>query len=165
MIKKRGFTLIELLVVIAIIGLLSSIVLVGLKGVRERAEDAKTVREVEEITKALMLYAADHDGNYPLPGASPQCLGIGPDATCQYIHYSAGVQSGGGNDWLNGEIDDYISPIPHPKTCGDYNSYVYYYTGYIVWPFKTSAVTCPGEAHINIDDCDRQWCWQQLPSL
>ena len=166
MIKKRGFTLIELLVVIAIIGLLSSIVLVGLKGVRERAEDAKIVQEVEEIAKALMLYATDHDGNYPyVDGFITHCLGNRLGISCSAINKYGGVISPDGNDSINSAVNDYISTIPYPKACDLYNRYLYdQITLEIGWPLSDTA-RCLGAVHINADPCGRWWCWQKLPSL
>jgi len=62
---KRGFTLIELLVVIAIIGILASIVLASLNSARKKARDARREADVNQIQKALELYAQDHSGQYP----------------------------------------------------------------------------------------------------
>ena len=63
--KTRGFTLIELLVVIAIIGLLASIVVASLSSVQTRARDARRIEDVDQLRKALALYAADF-GLYPV---------------------------------------------------------------------------------------------------
>ena len=175
MIKKRGFTLIELLVVIAIMGLLSSIVLVGLKGVRERAEDAKTVREVEEITKALMLYAADNEGEYPSTESGTACLGKTiTTETCYYCVMNFNWISAFGSNDFQTEITPYLSSAPNPKACvgGDgkeYDSYVYIVdaggTGRsaIFWPIIGN-VPCSRASYVE-DPCGRHWCWQELPSL
>jgi len=56
---KKGFTLIELLVVIAIIGIISSIVLVSMHGVREKAKAARIISDLEQIEKALSIWAID----------------------------------------------------------------------------------------------------------
>ena len=62
---KKGFTLIELLVVISIISLLSSIMLVSLNNVRVKARDAVRIMDMEQLSKALMMYYNAH-GKYPL---------------------------------------------------------------------------------------------------
>ena len=66
----RGFTLIELLVVIAIIGVLSSVVLASLNTARERARDSKRVQDIQQVMRAIELYALDNNGAYP-----PQAVG------------------------------------------------------------------------------------------
>lgn len=66
----RGFTLIELLVVIAIIGILSSVVLSSLNTARSKGYDAERVSNMREVEKALEVYAADHNGKYPIKSGS-----------------------------------------------------------------------------------------------
>lgn len=63
--NKRGFTLIELLVVISIIGILSSIVLTSLNLGRKKARDAVRKSDLTQIHKALEVYYADHNEQYP----------------------------------------------------------------------------------------------------
>lgn len=63
--NKKGFTLIELLVVIAIIALLSSVVLASLNSARAKARDAKRVQDIQQLVRAVSLYASDNNGNYP----------------------------------------------------------------------------------------------------
>lgn len=64
--QSRGFTLIELLVVIAIIGILASVVMAGLNTSRSKARDARRASDMQQIKRALELYAFDHGGNYPV---------------------------------------------------------------------------------------------------
>jgi len=71
--KEKSFTLIELLVVIAVIGMLSSIVLVSMRGAREKARIAKAQSELNAIWKAMLMYAADHDGLLPPNGEISHC--------------------------------------------------------------------------------------------
>jgi len=68
--KQSGFTLIELLVVIAIIGLLSTIVLASLGTARSKGVTASNQMALQQVKNALALYAADHNGNYPLATSS-----------------------------------------------------------------------------------------------
>ena len=66
-IKEKVFTLIELLVVIAIISILASILFVAIDpaGQSRKANDAKRIVFMNQLEKALELYALDHNGSYP----------------------------------------------------------------------------------------------------
>jgi prepilin-type N-terminal cleavage/methylation domain-containing protein len=68
--RTRGFTLIELLVVLAIIGMLASVVLVSLNEARSRSRDARRLRDVQEIQKALAMYASNN-AMYPISYPDP----------------------------------------------------------------------------------------------
>lgn len=59
--NQKSFTVIELLVVIAIIGLLASIVLVSLRGVREKARDARRLQDIDQLVKAIQIYAETYE--------------------------------------------------------------------------------------------------------
>jgi prepilin-type N-terminal cleavage/methylation domain-containing protein/prepilin-type processing-associated H-X9-DG protein len=65
--RKRGFTLIELLVVIAIIALLIGILLPALGRARKNAQQLKDGTQVRGIMQALLNFAADNNGKFPLP--------------------------------------------------------------------------------------------------
>ncbi|MEN9413387.1 MAG: protein ral secretion pathway protein [Candidatus Parcubacteria bacterium] len=73
--NSRGFTLIELLVVIAIIGILASIVMASLDSARVKARDARRVSDINQIQKALSLYASDTNGTYPASAATTSLIG------------------------------------------------------------------------------------------
>jgi len=66
--SQRGFTLIELLVVIAIIGILASILFPVFARVRETARGISCNSNLKQIGMALMMYAEDHGGNWPIAG-------------------------------------------------------------------------------------------------
>lgn len=68
--RKQAFTLIELLVVISIVSLLSSFVLGSLAQARAKARDLQRIRGLQEVQKALEMYALDHNGTYPESGLS-----------------------------------------------------------------------------------------------
>lgn len=55
--KKKGFTIIELLVVVAIIGVLSGVVLGNLSTARAKTRNVNRVSDIDQINKALELYA------------------------------------------------------------------------------------------------------------
>lgn len=62
---ESGFTLVELLVVMAIIFILVGIAVPAVKGARDRARNTEVKAGVNEIHRALTLYATDHNGFYP----------------------------------------------------------------------------------------------------
>jgi prepilin-type N-terminal cleavage/methylation domain-containing protein len=63
--KSLGFTLIELLVVIAIIALLVSILLPSLQKARELAKATVCSTNFSSLGKAIALYQADYDSQFP----------------------------------------------------------------------------------------------------
>ena len=66
--KKKGFTLVELLVVIAIIALLMGILMPALAKVRQIAFRMICGTNLSGIGKSMMLYANDHDDEFPRAG-------------------------------------------------------------------------------------------------
>lgn len=78
--RHRGFTLIELLVVLAIIGMLFSVVLVSLNESRARSRDARRLRDMQEIQKALAMYASNNS-MYPIADPAVNLTGADPVST------------------------------------------------------------------------------------
>lgn len=66
--SPRAFTLIELLVVIAIIGILAALIFPTLSKMEERGHGATCTANLRQIGSALLLYAGDENGRFPLAG-------------------------------------------------------------------------------------------------
>lgn len=80
--KRPGFTLIELLVVIAIIAILAAILFPVFVSARAAASRIKCLSNVEQLSKALIIYATDHQGRIP-DWTSPS--GIWDKAVWNYV--------------------------------------------------------------------------------
>ena len=67
--RRKGFTLVELLVVIGIIAVLMGILLPALNAVKRAAQRVVCGTNLSGIGRAILLYANDHDGDYPRAGS------------------------------------------------------------------------------------------------
>ncbi|MDD5326658.1 MAG: type II secretion system protein [Phycisphaerae bacterium] len=70
--RRKCFTLVELLVVIGIIAVLMGVLLPTLNTVKRTATRVVCGSNLSGIGKAVMLYANDHEGDYPVAG----CAGV-----------------------------------------------------------------------------------------
>ena len=119
--KTRGFTLIELLVAIAIIGILAAVVIVALGSARAKSRDTRRKVDINEVQRALDVYADDHDGFYPMttPTSADNPLGFWRSSASRP------------NDWVPGLESDYIKDLPVDPINKENVSQpypVYYYT-------------------------------------
>ena len=98
--KKKGFTLVELLVVIAIIALLMGILMPALAKVRQIAFRMICGTNLSGIGKSMMLYANDHDDEFPRAGGRTSdwtgSIGNGWLATNKYDAFGLSPDSTGG---------------------------------------------------------------------
>ncbi|HEV8606255.1 MAG TPA: prepilin-type N-terminal cleavage/methylation domain-containing protein [Tepidisphaeraceae bacterium] len=62
---SKGFTLIELVVVIAIIAMLIAILLPAIAGAKQRGQQVKCMAQLQQIGRALHMYANDNGGWLP----------------------------------------------------------------------------------------------------
>jgi prepilin-type N-terminal cleavage/methylation domain-containing protein len=74
--SKRAFTLVELLVVISVIALLSAILLPVAHKVRGQARRSRCLNNLDQLGKAISLYADDNEQWYPcatlMPSTEPK---------------------------------------------------------------------------------------------
>ena len=66
---RVGFTLIELLVVVAVVALLIGLLLPALGAARRKAQLTGSVSNVRQITMAALVYAHEHQGDFPVEPA------------------------------------------------------------------------------------------------
>lgn len=72
--RAPGFSLIELVLVVVILGVISAIAIPRLSRGAEGAEQAKLRQDLAVLNKALELYAAEHNGEYPSEANAPAQL-------------------------------------------------------------------------------------------
>ncbi|MDD4409212.1 MAG: fibrinogen-like YCDxxxxGGGW domain-containing protein [Candidatus Pacebacteria bacterium] len=87
--QRRGFTLIELLVVIAIIGILAGFIIASMGGAQGAASDARRKADINQLSKAIMIYKTNHPDT-PLLIDADGC-NIGSDCSSDEIFGSASV--------------------------------------------------------------------------
>lgn len=75
--KQPGFTIVELLIVIVVIGILAAITIVAYNGVAARANDAKMRGAVNQLEKAMQIWASTN-GNV-IQGGGGSTVASGPN--------------------------------------------------------------------------------------
>tara|TARA_B100000678_G_C18005389_1_gene420546 strand:+ start:141 stop:641 length:501 start_codon:yes stop_codon:yes gene_type:complete len=108
--KQTGFTIVELLIVIVVIAILAAITIVAYNGIQERARDTQRLTDLSNIEKAIRLYAADHNDQFPTEASGANGI----------------IGEGAGLDAL---LADYMSVVPHDPLGPGNATYNYYYDG------------------------------------
>ncbi len=75
---SRGFSLIELVIVVVILGIIGAIAIPRMSRGAEGAAEASLVSDLANLRRAIEMYQAEHDGNYP----------TGADIATQLTQYS-----------------------------------------------------------------------------
>lgn len=85
-----GFTIVELLVVIVVIAILAMITAVLYLGAQTQSRDTKVNDAAHKVAEAIELYAARHNGTFPLGGSGSSTV-AGPN----------GCTNGNSTGWVN----------------------------------------------------------------
>lgn len=171
--NNSGFTLIELLVVIAIVGVLSGVVLQSLNSARAKARNNTRFTQIDQINKALELYATGGSNKLPYSDTetadtlSWRCLGLA-SGTC------GGTANFSFNTTVNSAIAGNIAGGVIPKDqripsgyIGDYYLYHSNVANIITGGGNCTATTCPAGAYLswvveNSTSCGRGIFWQAV---
>lgn len=78
--KNSGFTIVELLVVVVVIAILAAIATVSYNGIQNRARDAQMRNTVNQLEKAIYMWALNH--NTTPAGAGHLSTDKNDDGTC-----------------------------------------------------------------------------------
>jgi prepilin-type N-terminal cleavage/methylation domain-containing protein len=67
--QRRAFTLVEMVMVVMIIGMISSMAIPRITRGSTAASDAALAADLTIVRKAILFYAAEHNGEFPGPSA------------------------------------------------------------------------------------------------
>lgn len=141
--KQKGFTLIELLVILSIMGFMGSLVLSSTQKARGKARDAKRRGDLNQIAKALELYANDN-GHYPCTAPSNACPGPFPSpaqwwGTCGIYNNNGVIGTTGPTGYVPDIAPLYIKVLPRDPDEKGNSCYLYQSDGidYKVMAFNT----------------------------
>ncbi len=148
--REEGFTIIELLIVIIVIAILATITYVVYKNITGKAQATVTKNIVQQYTKGLAGYKAEHD-SYPnfdeymaQEFKAGVCLGTGYEGNGCGSNFGEGGES----DDFNQQMKPYIGNVPdiRPHTSSYYfNEIDISLTGIILQHFDIDSQTLNGE--------------------
>lgn len=81
--QQHGFTIIEIIVVVVVIAILATIVIVAYTGAQARSRDARRKSDVGIIIGYLELYAAEHQGLYPVSSGATASINASWSTTAE----------------------------------------------------------------------------------
>jgi prepilin-type processing-associated H-X9-DG protein/prepilin-type N-terminal cleavage/methylation domain-containing protein len=116
----RGFTLVELLASVTIIAILATLTIFGWKAYRGLATRASCSSNLRQLSAAMNLYTADHNGMFP-PYVS---YGEEGERTWYFGHESTPAGTGEGDrdlDQTAGPLYPYIQDVGKIEVCQGFN--------------------------------------------
>lgn len=165
----KGFTIIELIVVIAIISVLAVIVVASLQTARTKAQNSTRLNNIDQINKALEIYATA-GGTNALPSASGTVC-LGSSAPSNYVCNDPGAHA---DTNVDNALRQYLAGnvIPKDPTIAGLYGSTYYYTfnSSAIAQGNCSAATCPAGTYLkwamngNTKDCGRGVWTYNLPN-
>ncbi|MEM6885490.1 MAG: type II secretion system protein [Verrucomicrobiota bacterium] len=114
---RNGFTLIEITVVITIVAILAILAIPAIGRVLSNSRTTSSISNLRQLHQAVILYSADHDGNFPVnyysstPADPVDIDSIWYDACIKYLYNNQyNFAKGGRRMWYP---DGYLDTILH----------------------------------------------------
>ncbi|MEM9082250.1 MAG: type II secretion system protein [Planctomycetota bacterium] len=126
---RRGFTLVELLVTVAVIGFLMAMLMPALASVQRTAQATQCLSGLRQFGIALVVYADDYDGQFPLSTHSPE-IGLASQGAWfrsmepygvvrELRHCPEDPNAGLPSRWLSYATNDYFEVTVEGTSSGD----------------------------------------------
>ncbi len=166
---RHAFTLIELLVVISIVALLIAVLLPVLSRAKFQAEKVKCLANLRATNMAIQMYTIDEDGHFPINQSLLQS-----NSDYDYFHWiekvlpyvGNGLQSPTGAFGYNDREKYAAIQCPGDASGlavgGDNRGFVYSIVHDLMWKWRTTADTPPGNPQPH---GDRSFTIDEIPSI
>jgi len=115
--KQSGFTIVELLIVVVVIAILAAITIVAFNGIQNRAKASAAQSTVSQVSKKILLYAAQNADQYPQDLAT---AGVTDTTGLEYTYDNNVSPRTYGVTATNGNVSYYISSASLKPTAGGY---------------------------------------------